>query len=107
MDDQGTNRASGRVRTFATDDRPETPHKKSGNWILWLLSAVVAGMFALMVLYLGAYFTTGSRTTGGPTEFQGYRYKWQAKLFEPAVKIESAIRQQPIDVGWRTNRNEK
>ena len=29
-----------------------------------------------------------------------YRHKWQAKLFAPAAKIESALRQKEISTGW-------
>ena len=87
-------------------DDPASPRKKSAELPMRILIAMVIGLFALLPLYVGAYFVTGSRTVGGPTEFQGYQYEWQANLFEPAVKIESALRQQPIDVGWRTYPND-
>ena len=77
--------------------------KKPRDWLQRLLVMVAILLFALVPLYAVAYLVTGSRTTGGPTEFQGFHHKWQCILFLPAVKIESAIRQQPIDTGWKTD----
>jgi len=71
---------------------PDTSRTKSARELAVLvLIAVAIGIIALLALYIGAYFVTGSRTVGGPKEFQGYTYQWQAKLFEPAVRFESFV----------------
>jgi hypothetical protein len=56
-------------------------------------------IFILVLLYFWAYGVTGLRTTG-LTEHRIYQHEWQGRIFTPAAKIESVIRQKTIEVSW-------
>lgn len=74
-----------------------TTHRQARGRMIYVLPAIA--LLTLMFLYFLAYCATGSRTAG-TTEIQTYQHEWQGRLFTPAVKIESAIRQKPITVDW-------
>jgi hypothetical protein len=73
-------------------------HRQTRGRMVYVI-LVIAGLF-LVLLYFCAYSMTGLRTTG-PTEVRAYQHEWQARLFTPAIKIESIIRQKPITITWR------
>jgi len=75
------------------------PNNRPARGRLFLAIPAIA-ILTISLLYLWGYCVTGSRTPG-PTEVQTYQHEWQGRLFTPAAKVESVIRQKPITVEWR------
>jgi hypothetical protein len=69
------------------------------NWLRSGLPKALAGAMSLLLLYSGAYLAIGESRQSGTVIERVYKHHWQASLFAPAVKVESVIRRQKIDVG--------
>jgi hypothetical protein len=81
--------------------RENAPHQQQTNrTALPPLFTVIAGAFALMLLYAGAYLMVRTPDRDGSQELRNFNSEWQAKFFTPAVKIESALRGKSIEAGW-------
>jgi hypothetical protein len=61
---------------------------------------VVAIIVLVPIIYFGAYFSTGTLVVGTKGEGRCFRYEWQARLFVPASRIESYLRQKEVGIGW-------
>jgi hypothetical protein len=72
-------------------------HRQTRGRLFFVFPLIAILPFVL--LYLWAYRTIGSRITGA-TEVQLYQHEWQARLFTPAVQVESIVRRKPIDIDW-------
>ena len=55
------------------------------------------------LLYAFTYMLIATPDNDGAREFRNFNHKWEAVLFGPAVKIESAIRRKHIEYGWWTD----
>jgi hypothetical protein len=73
-------------------------HRRSRQRMFYIVPTI--GIAAVVLVYLWAYCATGMRVTG-PAERRIYQHEWQGRLFSPAVKVESVIRQKPITAEWR------
>lgn len=79
---------------MAEDERVRT-RRKSHPFVFLLV-----GVLALALLYAFSYILIATPDNSGTQEYRNFNHKWEAVLFGPAVKIESAIRRKPIEYGW-------
>jgi hypothetical protein len=82
--------------------------ERRSNWL-------VPSLVAIILLVAGASYIVGYFTLGKPALFTPlaaksvaakapvriFPSKWQAMLFTPAAKIESAITGEEVEIGWR------
>jgi hypothetical protein len=61
---------------------------------------LLAGVLALALLYAVSYILIATPDNDGTQKYRNFNHQWQAAIFGPAVKIESAIRREPIEYGW-------
>jgi len=85
--------------------------ERRSSWLVPVLVAVIA--LVAGTSYIVGYFALGEHalaTVVAPSAGQSvaanapariFPSKWQAMLFTPAAKIESAITGEEVDVGWR------
>ena len=67
-----------------------------------IASAIVVGLLALYVIGYFALGTAGSATIGPRViRYRIYQYKWQAELYWPLTRVESAIVGQKIETAFR------
>lgn len=65
---------------------------------IWAKAAVVALLFAFAVSYTCGYFTLGNPrySQDGRLTARYYPQRWQARIYQPAGKLESTMRRQEV-----------
>ena len=62
-----------------------------------VLFVVVVSAAILFVAYFITYLALGSRSLSPGMDFRIFKHEWQEHIFRPAARLESFIRQKPVD----------
>jgi hypothetical protein len=79
------------------DPQSRRQNERPAGRALWPL-AILGVLSFLALLYFAAYLAMGTRSITPTADAQIYNHEWQASVFEPAAKIESAIRRKQVEV---------
>lgn len=65
-------------------------------------AAIVLFVLVLLGTYVGGYFALSTNTSGATPDdrCRVFRVEWQAKIYKPAAKVESAITGDAVITYW-------